>query len=424
MNVMKIAWRNLLRHKRRSLLTAALISLGVILVIVFGGVGNTFKNEVISVLTSSALGDIQIHKRGYVGSIDNLPLDMNIPEQALARIEASLKNDPDVAAYTRRIRFGAMISNFTQTSNMRFTAIYPDEENRTCSSLVKRIKEGDSDPATFVRPGFIIVPENIAAGMKLTVGSDVVLVATNKDGSVNGLNLRVSGISENILGPQGKDGNIHMDDAKKLLRIENGEVTEIAIKLKDFNTLEETRSRLAGGLGGSPQTKGANAKSDKNGDKAGLEFHTWEELSPFASIAQIIGLLLLLIRVVLGFIVVVSILNVMLMSVYERIGEIGTIASIGTLPSRILQLFLAEGLVLGFLSALVGSVIGIGILLVMGALKPNITFGRMNLALVPQVPLLEVLLAIVVVVVISAIASLQPALKASRMEPVDALRHV
>ena len=155
-----------------------------------------------------------------------------------------------------------------------------------------------------------------------------------------------------------------------------------------------------------------------------LEIHTWEELSPFASIARIITLLIIVIRIVLIFIVLVSILNVMMMSVYERVGEIGTIAAIGTLPSKILGLFLTEGLALGLLSAVAGCITGIVILLIIAAAKLNFTFGMMNLELAPQIPATEVVLALIMVIVISVLASWQPALKASKMEPVEALRHV
>ena len=415
MNVLKIALRNLLRYKRRSLLTSALIAMGVTLMIVSGGIGNAFKSEVIGIITGSVLGDLQIHRTGYVGSIDNIPLDMNIPPQALPKIEAALKADPDVASYSLRIRFGGMISNFTQTTNMRFNAVLPEEESKTCPGLPGRIKDGEKSPSAFVKPGFIVIPENVASGMQLKPGSDVVLIATNKDGSVNGLNLRISGISENILGPGGKDGYIHMEDAKTLLRMEENEVTEIAVKLKNFYKLETASSSLKNDL--------TQMKSQKSG-KPVLEVHTWEELSPFASIAHIITLLLLMVRIVLVFIVAVSILNVMMMSVYERIGEIGTIASIGTLPSGILALFLSEGLILGFLSALAGALVGVSAILIMAVKKLPFTFGRMDLLLVPAIPTFEILLAFGVVVVVSAVASLEPALKASRMEPVDALRHV
>jgi len=414
-NIIKIAWRNLLRYSRRTLLTSSLIAVGVALVIIFGGIGDSFKSEVTGILTNSNLGDIQIHKKGYVGSIDNLPLDLAIPEGGKKKIEALLDNNREVKAYSERIRFGAMISNFVQTTNIRLTAVYPEKESRTCPDLVKRIKEGDSNPDTFVKTGSIVIPQTIATGMNLKLESDVVLVATNKDGSVNGMTFKISGISENIMGPQGKDGYIHINDAKSLLRIENGEITEIAVKLKNFNRFKTVYKDIKNEL--------SQMRGEKTG-KPAFEVHSWEELSPFSSIAAIITLLIIVVRLVLISIVLISILNVMMMSVYERIGEIGTIASIGTLPSKILALFLTEGLILGFISAIIGNIIGILILLGLSAAKIKFTFGMMDLVLAPGIPLNEVALTTIIVVVISVLASLQPAIKASRMEPVEALRHI
>ena len=414
-NIIRIAWRNLLRYTRRTLLTSSLIAVGVALVIIFSGIGNSFKNEITGILTNSNLGDIQIHKKGYVGSIDNLPLDLTIPENGLKKIESILDNNPEVKTYSERIRFGAMISNFVQTTNIRLSAVYPEKESRTCPGLVKRIKEGDSNPNTFVKPGSIVIPLIVANGMNLKIGDDVVLVATNKEGSVNGMTFKITGISENIMGPQGKDGYIHINDAKSLLRIENGEITEIAVKLNNFNRLKKAYKGIK------------NELSLILGEKTGkpvFEVHSWEELSPFSSIAQIVTLLIMVVRIVLISIVLISILNVMMMSVYERIGEIGTIASIGTLPSNILALFLTEGSILGFFSAIIGNIVGIVILLIINAIKLRFTFGMMEVSLAPQIPIAEVVLTSIIVVTISVLASLQPALKASRMEPVEALRHI
>ena len=413
-NILKIAWRNLLRYTRRTLLTGSLIAAGVTLVIVFGGIGNSFKSEIIGILTNSNLGDMQIHKKGYVSSIDNMPLDITIPEKGIKEIENLLDNDPEIEAYSERIRFGSMISNFVQTTNVRLTAIYPEKESKVCTDLVKRIKEGNSNPGDFIRPGTIVIPLNIANGMNLKVGDDIVLVATNKEGSVNGITFKISGILENILGPQGKDGYIHISDAKSLLRIENGEITEIAVKLKNFNKLNKISGTLKKEL----------LKIRGKTDKPIFEIHTWEELSPFSSIAKIVTLLIVVMRIILIAIVLISVLNVMMMSVYERIGEIGTIASIGTPPSKILALFLTEGLLLGLFSAVAGAIIGVVILLITNVTKLNITFGVMRISLAPRISMSEVIFALVIVVIISTLASLEPALKASKMEPVDALRHV
>jgi len=260
----------------------------------------------------------------------------------------------------------------------------------------------------------MVVPVNLANGLKLKIGSDVVLVANNEDGSVNGITLRVGGISENILGPTGKDGYLHMDDAKSLLRMDGEEITQIAIKLKRFDKLDDVYEQLKAEL----------MEMKNKAGKPAFEISTWEELSPFTSIAQIVDLLIIVVRVILVSIVLISILNVMMMSVYERVSEIGTIASIGTPPGRILSLFLVEGFSLGLMSSIIGSVVGMGLLLIIRVVKINFTFGRMDISLSPAVPLLDVVVTILIVIIISIISTLQPAFKASRMEPVEALRHV
>src|SRR3989339_1808200 len=287
-NIIKIAWRNLMRYTRRTLLTSSMIAVGVALVIIFSGVGSSFKNEIIGVITNSNVGDIQVHKKGYVGSIDNLPLDRAIPEEDFKKIELLLKNNPEIKAYSERIRFGAMASNFAQTTNMRLTAVYPEKESKACPNLVKRIKDGDSSPDTFVKPGSVVIPQNIASGMNLKVGGDIVLVATNKDGSVNGMTFKISGVSENIMGPQGKDGYIHLDDARSLLRIEDGEITEIAVKLRDFKRLGKVYPALKKSIAALPGGKAEAGSGGKPG--GGFETHSWEELSPFSSIAKIVTL--------------------------------------------------------------------------------------------------------------------------------------
>jgi len=413
-NIFKIALRNLFRYKRRTILTASLIAIGVILVIVFGGIANSFKNEVIGTLTNSSLADIQIHKKGYLSSIDNLPLDLNINAGDVDRIEDVLKRNDQVKAFSERIRFGAMISNFSQTTSIRLTAVYPEMESQTCPDLLKRIKKPETDPIHFIKPGEIIVPVNLAKGLNLEVGSDAVLVATNKDGSVNGINLRVNGVAESILGPTGRDGYLHIDDAQSLLRIDNGEISEIAVKIKDFNKLDNVYKQL--------KTELMSIKD--NSGKPLYEISTWEELSPFTSIARVVDLLIIMVRIVLISIVLISILNVMIMSVYERVSEIGTISSIGTSPRKILSLFLVEGFSLGLISSIAGSLLGMIILFLVKITKLNFTFGRMDISLSPAIPINEILFTILIVVVISIISGLQPALKASRLEPAVALRHV
>lgn len=406
-NIIKIAVRNLFRYKRRTILTSSLIAFGVILVIVFGGLAISFKSQMIGIITNTSIGDIQIHKKGYVESIDNLPLNINLNSKELASIETKMKNIPEIAAYSPRIKFGAMISNYAQTSNIRLSAVYPELESKTVPDLVTRIKGDVTDPKYFLKPGEILVPENLMKGLSLNVGDEVVLVATNQDGSVNGITLRIAAMMENVLGPSGKDGYMHINDAVELLRMDQTTIVEIAVHLKSFEQLDKVYSQLK-----------------KEFSSASLfEVHTWEQLSPFASIARIVDILILVVKFILISIVLVSILNIMTMSVYERIGEIGTIAAIGTTPRKILSLFIVEGFAMGLLSTVVGVVLSISALLIMSMANINFTFGQMNLTLNPGIPVGEVVLTTFIVMLVSILASYQPAHKAAKMEPVDALGH-
>jgi len=397
-------------------MTSMLIIIGVVMVIVFSGVSVSFKSMMIGSITDSMLGHLQIHKKGYVSSIDNLPLHLNINEKGIKQLESILKKHNDaVDAFSYRIKFGAMLSNFQETTNIRLTAVQPQMENAACPRLVERINGDIPNPDKFIEQGKIIIPENLAIGLKLKAGDEVVLVANNKDGSVNGLSLKVANTIEGLLGPSGRDGFVHIDDAKTLLRINGNEINEVAIRLKNPDNLNGMNKLLAEEL----------SQFVNKQNKPVFEIHTWADLSPFSTIAAIVDLLIITIKIVLIAIVLISILNVMMMSVYERVSEIGTISAIGTLPSKILWLFMAEGFSLAIISTIVGNIIGVLALFLINIANFHFSFGRMkNILLETSIAPSELISVSLIVIFIAVISSLQPALKASRMQPVDALRHV
>src|SRR4030043_2020181 len=77
-NLFKIATRNLMRYKRRTLLTASLVTIGVVSVLVFISVSGSFKNMMIGQITDSFVGHIQVHRKGYGASIETLPLHLTV----------------------------------------------------------------------------------------------------------------------------------------------------------------------------------------------------------------------------------------------------------------------------------------------------------------------------------------------------------
>ncbi len=390
-----------------------LIILGVVAVLLFVSVSSSFKTMMIGQITDSMLGHFQIHRKGYMSSIDSLPLNRNLNSKQAAKVKQLLDENDAVEAYSPRIKLGAMFSNYTETTNIRLNAVNPEMEIKTAPLLKDRIIKGNKKG--LLEKGEILVPELIAKGMKVKVGDGVVLVATNKDGSVNGQAFTVRGIMEGISGPGGRDGFIHYDDAVTLLRMENKEVSEIAVRLKDMEELDYVYNQVKIIL------EGFRNKMDK----PAFEVHSWKKLTPFFNIAKMIDLMTFFVKIMLVAIVLVSIMNVMVMAVYERINEIGTIAAIGTGPSKILWLFLTEGLLLGVL----GTTIGVGVSLLgilgMNLAKISFDFGRQKgLILEPTIQAGDIVTISLIVIAISVIGSLQPAWKASKMDPIDALRHV
>jgi putative ABC transport system permease protein len=410
-NLFKIAFRNLLRYRRRTLLTASLITIGVVFVLVFASVTGSFKTMMIAQNTDSMLGHLQVHRKGYVASIDNIPLNLNLKAGAIARLEKVLNAQPEIESFSPRVKFGAMFSNFMETTNIRLNGVNPEKELAVVPLLSARILEGEKT----LERGDIWIPELLAKGMKVKAGDTVVIVATNKDGSVNGRQFKVAGVLESVTGPGGRDGYIHIDDAIDVLRMEGMEVSEVAVRLKDFGRLDSFGGKLDALLANELNQQG----------KPIFELHTWKKLSPFYNIARIIDIMTFFLKLMLIAIVLVSIMNVMIMAVYERIREIGTMAAIGTPPGRILAMFLLEGLSLGIGGAILGNIVGTIIVAVLNMLKLTYDFGRQKgLVLQAGIDPVDIIVLSVIVIVISVVASLQPAFKASRMEPIKALRHV
>ncbi|GAB4404894.1 MAG: hypothetical protein OHK0048_24520 [Rhodoferax sp.] len=403
-----------MRYRRRTLLTALLITLGVVALLLFVAAAGSFKQTMVGSITDSMLGHLQIHRKGYTASMDNLPLTLSLQPRAVGLIEDTLKAEPAVTAYSKRVKLGALFSNFTENSSIRLNGIDAAAEDATVPALRQRISDGNKT-GPLVEPGKVLVPALLAKGMKVKVGDSVVLVATNAQGSVNGKTFVVGGILEGITGPGGRDGYIDIRDARELLRMDKEEVMEVAVRLNSIDALPAVAQRLRSALDTAIRNKE---------DKPATELHTWADLSPFANIVKMIDMMTFFIRVMLVAIVLVSVMNVMLMAVYERIREIGTLAAIGTQPGKLMAIFLAEGLLLGLAGAAVGVGLSYAVVAVLNVWPVVFAFGREQITLHPSLATTEVLGVLLLAVLVSGLASLQPAWRAARMDPIQALRHV
>src|SRR5512136_1354517 len=298
-NLLKIAVRNLFRYKRRTFLTVSLIAIGVIFVLGYISISGSFKNMMIGQITDSMIGHLQVHRKGYVASIENLPLNMNLKPQAVKKLGDILNQQPEVEAYSPRIKFGGMFSTFVETTNIRLNGVYPEKEFKTVPLLTSRIVEGQKA----LNKGEILLPELLVRGMKAKVGDMIVIVATNQDGSVNGKQFKVGGILESATGPGGRDGYVHIEDAMEVLRMSEMEVSEIAIRLKDFGKVDSFAEKMEGLLSKHINKKGTPI----------FEVHSWEKLTPFYNIAKMIDVMTIFVKIMLVAVVLISIMNVMIM---------------------------------------------------------------------------------------------------------------
>jgi putative ABC transport system permease protein len=421
--LIKIAVRNLTRYRRRTMLTASLVAIGVVAVVVFGAASGGFKDLMIGQMTDSVLGHLQVHRKGYVASIDNLPLTLTLSARQVERVERVLRATPEVEAFSPRLKFGGLFSNYVETTSIRLNGVYPEQEFATVPLLPGRITQGERT----IGKGQILIPELLASGLKVGIGDTIVVIVTNRQGSVNAAQLRVSGILASASGPGGRDGYMHIEDAASLLRMEENEVSEVAVRVRNFDHLQAVNRQLQQALGVQSPSAGARPPGKNgagSGQGMGFEVHTWEALSPFANIAMMIDLLTLSVKLGLVAIVMISVMNVMLMSVYERVREIGTIAAMGTLPGKILSLFVIEGFSLGLGGALIGDLVGIVAILALRLAQVRFNFGQQTgLLLTPAMHFRDILAVSGIVVLVAVLGSVQPAFRASRMEPVEALRH-
>jgi putative ABC transport system permease protein len=192
-------------------------------------------------------------------------------------------------------------------------------------------------------------------------------------------------------------------------------VSEIAVRLEDRDRLEDVLRQIEAQVAELKNRKGMPI----------FQVNPWKDFVPFSKVADMIDVMNIFMKIILVSVVLISVMNVLIMAVYERVREIGTIAAIGTPPASILWLFVSEGFLLGIIGTALGTLIALGLIGILHEVTIPFSFGRQeNLVLAPTVGVADVVTTVALTVVVAVLASLQPAWKASRMDPIKALRHV
>lgn len=400
-----LAVRNVGRNARRTLITALTIVFGVAMVVTVRGVMWGLQSMMISDTVEGRLGALQVHRTGYLDNIDTAPLTLNMAydEALLARV----KKVPHVTGVTGRIQFGGLISNGLAQTMFVGKGIDVSREATVCPKVATTLKPG-GEGLSAGDDSKVVVGFELADSFQAKPGATLAVQTTSPSGRANSLDLSVKGLSTSAFPMENKRiATVTLATAQALLGLD-GRVTELAVSIDDVARVDDVAAALRTELG-----------SD-------YEVHTWRELQPFLrDIISRQNFVLGMVSLILLVIVLTSIINTMLMSVFERVREIGTLLAVGVRRAQVMTIFLIEAGVIGLMGGLGGAVLGRTIVAILAAAGISFDLPGLNAVNVlrPVVTPAFVLSAVFIAFIAAIGAALWPAWRASRLNPVDALRN-
>ncbi len=399
-----IAYRDLLRNRRRSVLSLLAVALGLALLIVFNGLVAGIWNDALENNIRLKTGHLQVRAPSYDDKKLSLKWD-DLLDNADA-LAARLEQMDDVQSATPVLWIGAILTAGDESLSLQLYGIDP------ASSFYAPIRESMVG-GTFITPddrNGIIMGRRLADSLGVQTGDRVNLALVNADGKADEAIFTVRGLfATGIVSYDESTVFMPLDKARAFTRAGNRASAVVALLHR-----QEDTDRIAATL------QGQN-----------IAIRTWEEANQLIiqTVDTAMGFYVILDAIVM-LIVAVIIANTLLMAVFERIREIGILAALGLKKRQIMQMFLVEAAILGLAGVAVGVVIGlagvaylsqVGIPLGAAASAAGSGFPLRSVMYARFAPGLFAALSFWTLVFV-LLASLYPARFAARQEPVDALR--
>ncbi len=402
--LMRIAWRNIWRNPRRSVITLSAMTFSLTLMIVAANLMEGMNHQMVGYAADRSLGHVQAHAEHYYldkGLYDTLPLSI------LKRFK-----DSEFRVAPRAYAF-ALASLGEQSAGVRIRGIDPEQE-REVTDLWKHLLQG-----RYLLPGeakAVILGRKIAKSLNARVGSEIALITQAADGSLGNDLYKVVGVLKTLDDATDRTTVIMpLDDFAELVVLP-GRIHELAIRTPDAMDVDLYKPGITSLLEGES-----------------CEVRTWKEIAPVLKDSLALNRAWTTIMLLIVFsIASLGILNTMLMAVFERMYELGLMLAVGLKPARMVLLILAETLMLAGISEVLG--LGLGLLWswrlkvkgwdLTGLFGEGFEYTGFAIENVLRATFWPegMLQCMGIMLIISALAGLYPSVKAARLKPVEVMR--
>ncbi|MDJ0653370.1 MAG: FtsX-like permease family protein [Xanthomonadales bacterium] len=400
--LLRLAWRNLWRNRRRTLVMLAAIMLGVWSMIFLNALTRGMVEQMLIDGIRAMPGEVQIHHPDYRDDpsvVNSMPAPDGALLEALAR--------PPVTGWTGRVKVPAMISSERENRGVILLGIDPTSEAalgfRPQDIVDGRYLEGVDDTG-------LIIGRKLVERLETRLGKRVVVMSQDPENNVADRGFRIVGVYQATL-PAQEEMFIYAgrSTVQAMLGIGTG-ISELAVSASNFREPAQLLQHL-------------QAAADP-----ALEVLDWKEIDSYLGLMVdmmdgFILVFVILIYVVLGF----GLANTLMMAVFERIREIGLMQALGMTPASILVQILLESTMLLLVGLIAGTALGVVSLLPLrdgidlSAVAQGMEMMGSGAVLYPSLTAQDLLIANLVVLVLGILTSLFPAWRGSRYRPVEAI---
>jgi putative ABC transport system permease protein len=342
MSLFSLALRNVARNRRRSVLTGGVVVFGFAAIALAGGFMSQSFEGLREGTIRNGTGHLQLADPAYFSGNEDAALEHGL--SGSDRVEAILRSDPEVLEVLPRIDFVGLATSGSRSVPFLGTGLDPAPEARTMDTA-KLLVSGRWFADANERG--VVLGSGLARALNVKAGDGITLLATTPDGVLNAVDATVSGLADIPIKELDQRYLATTLGLAADLLVASGRVSNLTIVLREPADADAALPRLLTSL-----------------HREGIELSgkTWEELAEFYRQVRMLYIGIFgFMGLVLIVVVLLAAANTMMMAAAERTREIGTLRAIGTRPSAIRRMFVAEGLILAFWGCAGGAVVSLAI---------------------------------------------------------------